>query len=265
MSKARGGLATLGRDIAVSLAFLTRIPAKRLGLGTEEAPDIATAARAFPIAGGLIGAAGGAVLALANALNLPPLAACLLAIAALILLTGGLHEDGLADTADGFGGGRDATKRLAIMRDSRIGSYGALALVLSVGLRASLLAAFLPGAALAGIFALIASEALGRAAIVYNWRTLPPARLDGLAAGIGQPRHATFSAALVLAIGIGLAAGIFAAGLLGAIVALAAAALAATSFASLSLRLIGGHSGDTLGAAGQLTALAALLALVAFR
>ena len=253
------------RDVAVSLAFLTRIPAERLGLAPTDGADLRGAVRSFPVAGALIGLAGGILLLVTAALKLPPLAAALVVVTGLALLTGALHEDGLADTADGIGGGSDAASRLSIMRDSCIGSYGALALILSVGLRASLVAAFLPEAPLAGLFALVTAESLGRAAIVHNWAELPPARPEGLAGGVGRPDQETLRMALVAAIVIGLVGGTLAAGPIAAIVALAAAALVATSFASFSLHRLGGHTGDTLGAVEQLTAIAVLLALTAFR
>ena len=100
-------------------------------------------------------------------------------------MTGALHEDGLADVADGFGGGRDKMAKLAIMRDSRLGSYGVLALIFSVGLRWSALVALADPLAVG--LALMSAGALSRAAVpaVYGW--LDPARVDGLAAGLGGP------------------------------------------------------------------------------
>lgn len=264
MPRADRGLDDIGRDIAVSLVFLTRVPAARLGLDPADAPDIRRAVRVFPLAGALIGAVGALVILLGNALGLPPLAAALVAIGTIIIGTGGLHEDGLADTADGFGGGRTLSARLAIMRDSRIGSYGALALILSVFLKASLLAAFLPLAPLSAAFALIAAETIGRAAIVYHWASQPPARADGLAGSIGQPEDETRWMALVSALVIGLVAGTAAAGPIAALVALAAAALVTIGFGQVSRRMIGGYTGDTLGAVEQLAVLGTLLALVAF-
>ena len=130
-------LAAVVDPILAALMLLTRLPVR---VARPMAP--AAFARAygwFPAVGALVGAVGGLVLWGAGG-AVPPLAAALLAVAAQVLLTGGLHEDGLADVADGFGGGRDRERRLAIMRDSRIGTYGALALVLGVGLRVALLA-----------------------------------------------------------------------------------------------------------------------------
>lgn len=264
MPRADRGLGDVGRDIAVALAFLTRIPAARLGPDPADTADLRRAVRVFPVAGALIGTVGGLVLLLGNALGLPPLASALIAIGTIAVGTGALHEDGLADTADGFGGGRTLAARLAIMRDSRIGSYGALALIFSVVLKASLLAAFLPLAPLSGVFALIAAETIGRAAIVYHWADQPPARPDGLAGSIGQPDEETRWMTLVLALAIGLVAGTAAAGPIAALVALAAVALATIGFGQTSRRLIGGHTGDTLGAVEQIAVLATLIALVAF-
>ena len=261
---AGGGWQGVARDIAVSLVFLTRIAPERFGLDPAVAPDLRSAVRVFPLAGALIGVGGGIILLLGNSLSLPPLAAALVAITALTILTGALHEDGLSDTADGFGGGRTIEARLAIMRDSRIGSYGALALILSVLLKASLLAAFLPSRPLSAAAALIVAETLGRAAIVHQWAALPSARPDGLAAGIGQPDRETLAMALVAAIAVGLIAGTIAGGPIAALVAVAAAALATLGSSRLAYRMIGGHTGDTLGATEQCAALAALIALVAF-
>ncbi|HWJ73730.1 MAG TPA: adenosylcobinamide-GDP ribazoletransferase [Kaistia sp.] len=264
MPRSDRGLEDIGRDIAVSLVFMTRIPASRLGLDPAEATNLQRAVRVFPLAGALIGAIGALTLLLGNALGLPPLAAALLAISVLVIGTGALHEDGLADTADGFGGGRTLSARLAIMRDSRIGSYGALALILSILLKASLLAAFLPLTPLSGAFALIAAETIGRAAIVYHWAKQPAARPDGLAGSIGQPADDTLWMALVFALVIGLVAGTAAAGPIAALVALAVAALVTLGFGQAANRLIGGHTGDTLGAVEQLAVLGTLLALIAF-
>ena len=109
--------------------------------GSFSAPEITHARWAFPLAGVPLALIVWAVLAGAGALGLPPLVGGLLGVTALVLATGGLHHDGLADFSDGMGG-RDRAQRLEIMRDSRVGSYGVLALILAVGLGAATLAAF---------------------------------------------------------------------------------------------------------------------------
>ncbi|MCX5493877.1 adenosylcobinamide-GDP ribazoletransferase [Kaistia dalseonensis] len=253
----------VGREFLSATAFLTRLPAGFIG-APDEKPDFSSAARTFPLVGLLVGLIGALALLLADALRLPPLASALIGVAVTILLTGALHEDGLADTADGFGGGQTAVAKLDIMRDSRIGTFGAIALVLSIMLRVTLVAAFLPYAPWAAAVALMAAETVGRAAIVHAWSSLPSARFEGLAEATGRPGKDTTWAAVLIATVIGLAFGTIAAGPLAALVALAATALTTYAFESLCRRQIGGHTGDTLGAAEQAGAIAFLLGLVAF-
>ena len=117
--EARGGWPA---DLFSAAAFLTRLPVPAAHVPTG---GLAQAARAFPVVGAGVGAAAGGVLWLAAQAGLPPLVCALLALAAAALVTGALHEDGLADLADGLGGGRDREAKLRIMRDSRIGAFGA--------------------------------------------------------------------------------------------------------------------------------------------
>jgi hypothetical protein len=121
--------------------------------------------------------------------TLPPLLAALIAVAATVAVTGALHEDGLADTVDGFGGGGDRERKLQIMRDSRIGTYGVVALVLALGARVVALASFEDDAD--AIAALVLCQAASRALIVAVMRRAPLARSDGLAASAGRPTQAT--------------------------------------------------------------------------
>ena len=188
-------------DIRLALAFLTRLPFPPLPVLPDGA--LARAMRFFPLAGALVGAIGGGTYVLAHAVLTPGLAA-LLALAATIGVTGGLHEDGLADLADGFGGGGDKAAKLAIMRDSRIGSYGAITLVLGLLLRAGAVAALATPGLAAG--ALIAAHALARAAIPAAMQALAPARSDGLGANVGQPTGGTAAVAAALALVISLLA-----------------------------------------------------------
>lgn len=234
--------------------LLTRLPLGRLS-GTGPPPDGGRCVWAYPLVGLAVGGIGGVAYAAATGCGVPgPVAACW-TLAAQLLATGALHEDGLADVADGFGGGRTAARKLEIMRDSRIGSYGALALLLSLALRGTVIAALArPGAVAAS---LAASGALGRGGILLLLGRLGPARPDGMAASLGAPRRVRLGAGLVAA---GLAAFLLLpAG--AALRASCAAVFAAGCVGWLARRQIGGHTGDVLGAAAVVTECAALSVL----
>ena len=249
-------------DTAMSVAFLSRIHMpQRHFVGFDG--RLSRAVRAFPLAGLLIVLPSAAIAAIFSAVRADPLFTAFTVVAAQALITGALHEDGLADTADGLGGGRDRESALLIMKDSRIGSYGAIALVLSIGLRVSAIAAFLPHLNPTGAgIAILAAAVLSRTAMVWHWSSLPPARRDGVAVSAGEPQAA--------ATRFGLAFGILSATLLlffagvsphSVVLVLIAFAVVVPAFGQIVARKIGGHTGDTIGAAQQLTEIAVLAAL----
>ncbi|WP_353859958.1 adenosylcobinamide-GDP ribazoletransferase [Azospirillum formosense] len=245
-------------DLALAVVFLTRLPLRLSGPLAADAH--ARAMGWFPLVGAGVGLFGGAVYGLAALVHLPPLPGALLALGAMVWLTGALHEDGAADVADGFGGGRDKARKLEIMRDSRVGSYGVLAIVFSVAVRAAALAALAEPRAV--IPALLASGALSRGGMAVIARALDPARADGLAARQGRPSPGTVALSLALALGVaalavkGLAPGAVPAAALAAVLAVLAVAWQAR-------RQIGGHTGDVFGAAQQVAEAAVLLTLAA--
>jgi adenosylcobinamide-GDP ribazoletransferase len=235
-------------DLRVAAIFLTR-----LSIGwPEDAPAdaLARSMRVFPLVGAGVGLAAGAVLGLASA-GLPGWVAAALAVAAALLLTGALHEDGLADVADGFGAGRDRADTLAILHDSRIGAFGALALGLVIVIKVAALAALPPGQAVA---ALVAAEAVGRAAAPVLLCWLPPATRDGLSAGVGRPTAATAA----IAAGIALCLVVLLLGVGRGVLALSAAAVMVWILGRFSRRRLGGQTGDVAGAAIVLASLAVL-------
>ena len=227
--------------------LLTRLPAGRLG----HVPDMAQSVWAFPIVGLIVGGIGAAVAISLGALD-PSLGAGV-TLAAMILVTGGLHEDGLADLADGFGGGRDRAHKLDIMRDSRIGSYGTLALILMLGLRVQAMVIAQDMA----ILGLIAIECASRAGLPLVMRWMPAARKDGL--GHAAAQSVSLWRALVAA-GIGIAS-LLILGLELAVLIAAVIGVVLVLVAVLALRQIGGQTGDVLGAMQQLSAMAAWLVL----
>lgn len=240
-------------DLQAAAAFLTRLPIRQQEPAGLSA--LARAVRCFPLVGLGVGLAAGVVYAVATEVALPPILAAVLAVAAAILVTGALHEDGLADTADGFGGGSDRETKLQIMRDSRIGTYGVIALILALAAQIAALSALADSDSVAA--ALIVSHAASRALLVPVMHREPPARSDGLAASAGRPDASTTLWALGIA---GLAALVFAG--FGGIIAFVIGAGVAWAVVWVARRQIGGITGDVLGTVQQTTAIAMLLALV---
>lgn len=248
-------LAAWARDLTIATIFFTRVPVPYDG--ALDLAALTRAWRAVPLVGAVVGAVGAAVYAAAHGLGLGPAVAALLAVGATALLTGALHEDGLADFADGCGGGRDRAQRLAIMRDSRIGTFGVLALGLTTALRVAALAMLAAPYLVA--LSLVAAHAVARAAVPLAMTRMDPARGDGLAADAGKPDPRTLAVALALAVVLAL-------GLLGGVAgtaALLAAGMAALSVAMLARRLVGGYTGDVLGAVEQAAETAILVTLAA--
>ncbi len=226
-------------DLRLALMLLTRVP-----MGTAPLRPGATLARAvwaYPLAGALVGGLAGGVFALAMAAGLSAPVAAILGLAASVLLTGALHEDGLADFCDGLGGGGDVARKLEIMRDSRIGTYGSAALIVSFLLRWSALASLGLSAKVVPVW--IAAGALSRAAIALPLWLLPPARRDGLGAQAAAPPG--WSALLAVAIAAVIAWAAVRERLLALAAIIPAAAIVVTWVARRHLR---GHTGDVLGA-----------------
>ena len=239
-------------DLRGAVAFLTRIPMPHPHGALP--PDFVRAHRLFPLVGAAIGAAIAGVHLAFMAVGVPPIAAATLALGAGALLTGALHEDGLADLADGFGGGRDVARKLEIMRDSRLGTYGALVLLVAFIAKVAALAALPRGLVLPG---LIAAHALARAPMTAMALVMPPARKDGLAAGAGHPDAAIAATSTAIAVVIALIALPWS-DLFGAVLMAAAGACAV---AVLAQRQIGGLTGDVLGASEQVAEIAVLMFL----
>jgi adenosylcobinamide-GDP ribazoletransferase len=231
-----------------ALAFLTIVP-----LRMREAP-LGAAAAWFPAIGALIGAAAGGVAYLAEP-SLGPTVAAVLAVTALVVITGALHVDGLADCADALGARGGPERRLAVMRDSATGAFGTLALILW----ALLLVAGLAGIDREDAFlALIVAATAGRWAALVHAAVTPPARRDGLGAAFVVPTSALLAATVTTgAVGTALA------GVGPGVAALGAALVVAAAVTLWSRAQLGGRTGDTLGAAVALTEAVVVIVLAA--
>jgi adenosylcobinamide-GDP ribazoletransferase len=234
--------------VRTAVAFLTRLP-----VPAPAEPSLDRAAVFFPLVGLLVGGIAAAVRALGDQV-LPPLPATLLAIAAALLVTGALHEDGLADVADGLGAHVSRERRLEILRDPRVGTFGSLALLVAVGLVLTTVGTLDTEHAAR---ALIAAHVLARWAMLPVSRFVPPARPGG-AGALLRVKTPALIVATVLAAVIAVAA--------GAAAALPAAAIASGAGAAALVRGLGGVTGDGYGATAKLaevtvcTTLAALWA-----
>ena len=238
--------------IRQALGLLSRLPVTSGG-----APhDAARAAWAYPVAGLILGGLAALAGLVAHWLGMAPALTAVLVLGVMILSTGAMHEDGLADTADGLGGGWTRERRLEIMKDSHIGTYGVLALILAFAARwAALWMLFQAGPGPAAAAIMVAAT-VSRGMMPALMATLPPARSSGLSHGVGQVTPAT----AWVAAGIGIAAALILTGL-QAPWALIWAGGAMLVMRWLAQATIGGQTGDILGATQQVAEVAVLASL----
>lgn len=239
------------RGVLVATAFLTRLRVPVVA----GAVDVGRAARWFPLIGGLLGGATALIAwTMTEVMDFPAALTATLVVGLGAWATGAIHLDGLADTADGFGGGRDREEVLRIMRDPLIGSYGAAALVFVVGVKVTAIAALLDRGA--GLPFVVAAPAISRWTISALAAWLPYARTEG---GLGKAvTHERDTVGLVVATAV---TALIAIGALrvDALIVWAVAALTAVWIARTARRRIGGVTGDVFGASVELTETSVLL------
>ena len=232
-------------DAVTSLAFFSRLPVRSRAASF----DLHQSAGGWPAAGFVVAIGPALTFFVARAADIPAVVAAVLALALYAALTGAMHEDGLTDTFDGFGGGAKREDKLAIMRDSRLGTYGALALLMTFTLKVGALTVLGVRPAY-GALAIVAAAVFSRTLALWHWNETMPARRDGMAWAAGRPDWV----ALVIGLAIGAVAAIVLLLLFGfsALMGLVMAAAGVGLFSSFATRQIGGHTGDTIGAAQQI-------------
>jgi adenosylcobinamide-GDP ribazoletransferase len=254
------GWRAMVRDLAQMVRFYSRLPVAKLPFEADAhaIPDFRVAPRMLPVAGLIIGMPGALMLWLCASLGLPPFLSAGLAVAAAVLVSGAFHEDGLADTFDGLGGGTTPERRLDIMKDSRIGSFGGAALILGIGLRVAALAALIEADnALTAATLMLLAAALSRSLGLVALTLMRPARPGGFSSAVGRPT------ALTLAVALGLC-GLLAAAtatntgisMRGMALALSVALIPVALMCWWSWRTIQGQTGDVAGAIQQLSEIA---------
>lgn len=244
----------IGREIGhflVGMMFLTRLPVPSTLIYSEG--RLARAARYFPLVGVLVGLITGGMFFL-TVQWLDPLLAGLLAILIGLLVTGAMHEDGLADCCDGLGGGHTRERALEIMRDSQIGTYGACGLIGTIGLRVIALGSF---AAYEGFIALIIAHSLSRGLLPLVLISGKYARSRGLASSVAGGVQ-SYEAAMAVGFSVLLA---LVAGPVAGLAAGAAAVLCGGVMLAILLRRLGGYTGDGLGAIQQVAEISILITL----
>lgn len=248
-------------DLVRATGFLSRLPLPARHFEGHDG-TLSRASAMFAAAGLLVALPAGVLVWLLSVLDANAALSALLALVVLIGTTGALHEDGLADSADAFGarGGRD--HMLDIMKDSRIGAYGVLALVMTFGLRAVALTIIIAvTGGLNTLLILLGIAAVSRAAMTWHWSRLPSARADGVASAVGAPDPAAARFAVVTGAGLFLAMTILTTGVLAAIAALALVAVASAQWTAAVRARLQGHTGDTIGATQQIAETAGLVTL----
>jgi adenosylcobinamide-GDP ribazoletransferase len=240
------------QDIAVAMVLLTRLPIPALPEPAFKRQ--AHAVWAFPLVGLVVALIAGGVGIGLLSVGVPAAASAGILLAVQITLTGAMHEDGLADSVDGLWGGFDRERRLEIMKDSAIGTYGVLALILSVGLRWVALTVLLPS----GIGAVLIAAILSRAILPTVMTSVPTARRSGLSHSVGMPDKK--AGALALGIGVALATV-----LMGPvfILPMVIAYCGVFALSRIALAKIGGQTGDILGASQQVAEVIILLGMAA--
>jgi len=255
-----GGMGLVA-DLIMALRFFSRLPT---GASPHEKPDLARMAMALPFAALVMGLVPAGLVIGGTMIGLPPYFAAALAVAAMVIVGGAMMEDGLADAADGLFGGSTPERRLDILKDSRHGTYGVAALCLFLLLRVTALGSVAAINPLAAGALWLAANIAGRSGGLWLAYTLPPARADGAAASAGALPLSRFVIGAVLASLLVFVIGAPATSLLGVVLALLAIALTMWGWSQMCRRLVGGQTGDLIGAGSGLSEVAALAVLLIF-
>ncbi len=247
-------------DLVMALRFFSRLPT---GDAPHEKPDLGRIAMALPLASVVMGL--GPILLLAGVwLGLPAYFAAALSVAAMVVVGGGMMEDSLADAADGLFGGSTLERRLEILKDSRHGTYGVSALCLFLVLRVTAIGSVATINPLAAAALWLAANIAGRSGALWVAVALPPARAEGAAAAAGKLPASRFWIGAALALILVFVVGAPASSLLGVIFSALSVVLVVLAWTALCKRLVGGQTGDLIGAAAGLGEIAALAVLLIF-
>ncbi|WP_354062945.1 adenosylcobinamide-GDP ribazoletransferase [Devosia sp. 2618] len=261
MAQAPAGGLGLRDDFIMALRFFSRLPT---GDSPHQKPDLRRIAMALPLASVAIGIGPVLLLIGASLIGLPSYFAAALAVGAMIVSSGAMAEDALADAADGLFGGHTTERRLEIMKDSRHGTYGVAALCIFVALRVTALGAVAAVNPLAAGAIWLAATIVGRSGSLWVAVALPSARVDGASATAGRLPKRGFAVGAVFALVLLFLLGGPASSLLGLGAAVLLAMAVIAGWTALCRRLVGGQTGDLIGTLGALVEIAVLIGLLPF-
>lgn len=249
----------LSDDLVMGLRFFSRLPT---GTAPHRRPNLNRIALALPFTSLVIGLGPALLLLGLEWVSVPHFFAAALAVAAMIVVTGAMSEDAIADSVDGLFGGHDVERRLEIMKDSRHGTYGVCAIVVLLTLRVTAIGSIANPLEAAGTW--LAASVMARSGALWLTVVLPPARVGGAAATAGQVTRQAFGIGAVFMVALSFVLAGFAVSVLGLVVAYALAALVVWGWVTLCRRLIGGQTGDLIGGLMALTEVAVLTAFMVF-
>lgn len=249
-------------QIIRALGFLSRLPLPDAAFKGHEDETAAANAGSYPLAGIVIAIPAAIIVVFAQIAGLNSAICAALALAVITITTGALHEDGLADCADGLWGAGNKQRALEIMKDSRIGTYGTLALIMGFAIKWGSLTAILEiHGVWAAAGALITVGATSRAAMVWYWASLPNARPGGISASAGTVPETAVTKAIISGLLIHFVLGIASTGFVAMGIALFLCIGAIAGWTWLTDQKLGGQTGDTIGASQQLSEIALLIGL----
>jgi len=249
----------LGDDLVMGIRFFSRLPT---GAAPHRRPNLSRIALALPFTSLVIGLGPALLLLGLEWLNVPHLFAAALAVAAMIVVSGAMAEDAIADSVDGLFGGHDVEQRLAIMKDSRHGTYGVCAIAMLLLLRVTAIGSVGNPLEAAGTW--LAATVMARSGALWLTVALPAARVGGAAATAGQVTRQAFGIGAVFMVVLSFVLAGFAVSVLGLAVAYGLGALVVWGWVTLCRRLIGGQTGDLIGALMALIEVAVLTAFMVF-
>ena len=253
------GSRSFADDLLMGVRFYSRLPT---GTTPHQRPNLDRMALTLPLTSVVLGIPPVAVLLVLEWIGVPTFFAAVVAVATMVIVCGAMSEDALADAADGLFGGPTIEQRLDIMKDSRHGTYGVCAIVLLLGAR--LVAVGSISSPLEAAAVLLTAPLIGRSGALWLSYALPPARSGGAAATAGQVSQRAFVVGLAVAAVVSFATAGFAVGILGLVAAFGIGAIVAYGWTNLCRRLIGGQTGDLIGALQALLEIAALTAFMVF-